>query len=275
MKKNSMILILVAFLTLLSCEKDSLDENQNFEQDETAMNDDLSKYVEDDYKYNYQGMTYDEKTWESVNDTMDEENLIYIGVNDIIYVFNNKVEAENFEKKQFDEANNFSTLATSCNSSGQFPIKFRFQFYPNNNYSGTPLTIYKDIKVSRSSSQFLSNNKFSGNIPSSFVGKISSYRVNFLQTSSYRTYSAGLGGGYSCVKFKMEYKVYVEKLENLNFIESLNYKITRILGEGPTSNNTYSSYFNNLSTVKLMPAFPLTQNNSWNDKIKSWRVKIY
>lgn len=244
--------------TLVSCQKEDFSEDLNSEDvNSKAINLQDEKTITLHPTYNYKNVKYNEKEW-NIKTKDYKESLFYVGLNDNIFVFDNLNEKEEYEKNVVLNKLNEMNRDTNCNSTGEFIQKSKVELYKNTNYNSLMTTLYFTIKVKRNLIGYLSNNNYKMNLSDNQRNQTSSLKVFNLSGDKYFFAAPGIPAYCRNFNFICDLRAVLVE-DNNSFTKELSY----MPGVGDSSSD------NDLTDNKMYRLAPLSQQNCWNDKIKS------
>lgn len=261
------VLIIFTSVIFFSCKKSILIQKKHKEVFSTLQKSD-SIFERIKFKYIYNFRIYNDLEWNNISK---KENSQYymVGFNNQIYVFDSKKESEKFENGQVVPQLNllmYLNRDSDCSGTGNISVFFKIKLYNSKNYinSNCTFTWYNTVLINRNTLGVLSENQFIGNFPENLFDKISSYKVLFLASNGCKNGVKNYGDN-----FNLNINFYTKKIEDLNFNNFSDSYITTSISEFGEKGKK------DLSRNKLFPILPPNNSNSWDNKIKSYKVFIY
>jgi hypothetical protein len=255
--------VLFSLVLSVSCTKDDIGVQPEKEVNNKEIP--VSEPITFNYKYNYKGQVYSEKQWDDFTKINQKIKFSVIGLNDILYAFDNVTEANSFDKELQSKlkSSNGDTLSTTSKASvrSSCTVIFSLDFYVDTNYSGARFTIYMTQTVRQMRTWwgwvYNENNKFEGNLPSWIDNNTSSFKGQLIQGGSLLS-----ANGRNYVEINMKLELRTEPLVVPG--NNTNYTISRSL------NRYYDTFYNNANFAdnRLIFFSPVT----WNDQPSSWKV---
>jgi hypothetical protein len=258
----------------MSCEKEEMQIEDPVASEEKVKP--IVEPVEYKYQYSYQGQMYNEKQWDKKYATMNNQNLSMVGLNEIVYVFDNNALATNFEEtrlqEKIDEA--FATRVISKDATiGSADVIFKIELYDNINYdnNGNKYIHYATETVLRKRTSwgyiYLDNHEFEADLPSSMRKKTSSYRVTLIQGGTVHTMQNATGSiTGNPIWLSMRFHLRAGLLSDGGRVSW-----SKTLYDQPDIQNRKVEKDPDFRNNRLWSAFGVT---TWNDQIQSWQVEF-
>ncbi len=281
--KQFAFLLLIAFsLVFISCEKQDIE--MELEPDTTINNKEIpvTSSVTYGYQYEYKGTIYSEQEWEKRSKTIDNPDLSIIGLNNMLYVFDDPDQAETFKNSELEvkmDALKLELERTKNDPSGRNTVLasttviFRLSFYDLQDFkifkngiyhATTQLYFVRTVRRMQGTwGAYLDNNVIEENLPVSLRGKVSSWKAEFIQ-----------GGSVHSVNNVAQYLVMNIDLYGALIGEENPYNLTNELHNEPGYNSSqYTDYQDgDLTNNALIVGFSWILN--WNDFIHSYKIKF-
>jgi hypothetical protein len=271
------IIVFVA-LFVTSCGKDNLEPVTPVSENKEMP---VIEPVTFDYKYNYKGQIYTEKEWQDKNKNVETPSFSVIGLNEMLYVFDEREEADFFEKEKLEskrlelKSKNKISLTNKNSRTNADEIVAttnvygRISFYENVNLKGTIYTVYFDkvveLRKDRWGQRYKANNVFQGNLPSFFDKKTSSFIMSYVT-----------GGSLPGPKYDLPLTMYaaINSSQIPTPPRETNFSYSRRLHNNPpwATDNKFTD--SDLTDNALIVWLPTVGNNTWNDAPRSYKVEF-
>lgn len=248
----------------ISCEREDLVNTPTIQNNEVKQNNFPSASIQK-FTYRYKSVKYSEEEW-MLKQNIDKTDFFMVGLNEDIYVFDNEIESANFENNELKILSNKldeKLRVADCQVTGEVPVKFKITTYHKKNFDTKNFVWNHTHLVKKNNYGNLEHNIIQANFPAAASNNISSYQVVYVQANGFKNVPSGY-----CNDLKLRVNFYIEKKEDLYPSDVFNYNITSDFdGIGTKSNS-------DLSQKKLLSVLPLTNANSWDNKIKSYYIKF-
>ncbi len=274
------IIVFVA-LFVTSCEKDNLElATPVSENKEMSVTEPVTLTF--DYKYKYKGQIYTEKEWQDKYKNVETPSFSIIGLNEMLYVFDEIEEANVFEKEELksimrldlERKNKISLTKKNSRTNADkiiatASVSGSIAFYENINLRKPIYTVYfnEDVELRQNwwGQQYKANNVFQSNLRL-MNKKVSGFTMTFTKGGS-------LPGPSYAIPLTMTATVNSAPIPKPS--GTTNYSYSRILYNDPpyATKNTFTD--SDLTDNPLIPFLPVVGNNTWNDAAESYKVEFW
>jgi hypothetical protein len=266
LRKIGLLAIVSVGLLTMSCEKEELEIEESEAVEEQVKPEVLP--VTYKYNYHYNGQIFTEDEWTVKATKVDNSNFSMIGLNDVVYVFDDESKAILFQDTQLpvlmDTMADTTFLYAEDTTIGSGVVKFKVELYKHKNYSGRYSFNYVETVLRKRTSWgyiYLDNNEYERNLPSGIDEETSSYRVTLIQNTSVKQMSNATGSiTGAAIPLRMYTKLRLGRLSD----GGAEWK--KLL---TTNNSTHQD--SDFSNNRIWGVFGLV---TWNDRIRSFNVEF-
>jgi hypothetical protein len=266
--KVSLLLMLFVGILTMSCEKEALEIEETQATKEKVKP--VVKPITFTYTYNYHGQTYNEKEWQAVHAGLANPNIAIVGYNEMLYVFDDKHQAKQFELQEIPVLMNQKlpvddAAVAKAQVIGRKRAKARVELFDNTNYSNLFFTIYIDQEVVKRQTwwgwKYHENHIVDFDLPSVIQNRTTSYRATFIQGGRIDTTGASTSIGYLEMTLEM----------NANLLDESGPTWKRDLRKNPYFPGGDVDQDGNLGNNRIWGVLGLTH---WDNTIESIKVEF-